>query len=54
MRGGTACVVVLPRLFYTPHALGAVLSAFHAAYGYSYRLSVVRPSTGLLDALMRV
>ena len=33
------------------HVLGAALSAFYAACDYSYRLGVVRPSTGLLDAL---
>nr|DAF61086.1 MAG TPA: hypothetical protein [Phage sp. ctesc4] len=36
------------------HMLGAVLSAFHAACGYSYRLGIVRLSTGLTGCLARV
>lgn len=43
-----------PTLFLYAHMLGAVLSAFHAACGYSYRLGVVRASTGLLGGLMWV
>lgn len=33
------------------HMLGAVLSAFRAARGYSYRFGIVRASSGLLGAL---
>lgn len=33
------------------HMLGAVLSAFHAACDYSYRLGIVRLSTGLTGGL---
>lgn len=38
-------------LFLYARMLGAVLSAFHAACGYSYRLGAVRLSTGLTERL---
>lgn len=41
-------------LFLYAHMLEAVLSAFRAACGYSYRLGIVRASTGPLDALTRI
>lgn len=44
-------MVVLPRFFLYARMLGAVLSALHTACGYSYRLGVVRLSTGLTGRL---
>lgn len=35
------------------HMLEAILSLFRTGCGYSYRLSVVRASSGLLGALTR-
>lgn len=47
-------VAVLPRFFLYAHVLGAVLSVFYTACGYSYRLGVVRAPTGPLGGLMWV